>query len=60
MNLLIIGLGVGLLLGVLLGAAYVERIVDIAILRYRVDEEKRKLERLKQYLNDMEDGGEEK
>lgn len=59
MNLLFIGLGVGLLTGLLLGMAYdhwrVARIVDNAILEYRVEEEKRKVERLKNFLNESEE-----
>lgn len=55
MNLLIIGLGVGLLTGLLLGHWRVARIVDNAILEYRVEEEKRKVERLKKFLNESEE-----
>ena len=60
---LYLGIAIGTLVGFLVGSAYdhwrVARIVDNAILKYRVEEEKRKLERLQQCLNDMEDGGEE-
>lgn len=55
MNLLIIGLGVGLLTGLLLGHWRVASIVDNAILKYRVEEEKRKVERLKKFLNESEE-----
>lgn len=55
MNLLIIGLGVGLLIGLLLGKAYVHWRVDNAILEYRVEEKKRKVERLKKFLNESEE-----
>lgn len=63
MNLLAIGIFVGMLAGVLIGYAYdywkVSKIVDLTILSYRVDEEKRKEERLKQYIDDMKGGEEE-
>ena len=60
MNLLVIGLFIGALAGMLIGSAYdhwrVSNIVELTILKYRVDEEKRKTERLKQYIDDMEGG----
>jgi hypothetical protein len=45
----------------LIGSAYdhwrVASIVDNAILKYRVEEEKRKAERLKKFLNESEEDG---
>ena len=59
MNLLIIGLGVGLLRGLLLGMAYnhwmVSKIVELAILSYRVEEEKDRAERLQKFIDEMEE-----
>ena len=60
MNLLVIGIFGGMLAGVLIGYAYdyckVSKIVELTILKYRVDEEKRKMERLQQYIDDMKGG----
>jgi hypothetical protein len=56
---LYIGIAIGALVGLLVGNAYdhwkVKRIVDIAILKYRIEEEKRKVERLKKFLNESEE-----
>ena len=56
---LYIGIAIGALTGYLAGAAYdhwrVARIVDKAILKYRVEEEERKVERLKKFLNGSEE-----
>lgn len=56
---LYIGIAIGALVGFLVGNAYdhwkVERIVDNAILKYRVENEKRKVERLKKFLNESEE-----
>lgn len=61
MNLFVIGLFIGALAGVLVGSAYdywrLSKIIDLTILSYRVDEEKRKEERLQQYVDDMKGGG---
>ena len=60
MNLLIIGLGVGLLTGLLIGAAYdhwrVSKIVELTILSYRVEEEKDRAERLRKLIDETEEG----
>lgn len=60
MNLFVIGLFIGALVGVLVGSAYghwrVSNIVELTILSYRADEEKRKKERLQQYIDYMKGG----
>lgn len=60
MNLFVIGLFIGALAGVLVGSAYdhwrVSNIVELTILSYRADEEKRKKERLQQYIDYMKGG----
>lgn len=62
MNLFVIGLCVGALMGVLIGSAYdhwrVSKIVEYTILSYRVKEEERKKERLQKYIDDMKGGAE--
>jgi hypothetical protein len=56
---LCIGIAIGAVTGFLVGSAYnhwrVARIVDNAILKYRIEEEKRKVERLKEFLNESEE-----
>jgi hypothetical protein len=58
---LYIGIAIGALTGFLAGSAYdhwrVASIVDNAILKYRVEEEKRKVERFKKFLNESEEDG---
>ena len=60
MNLLVIGLGVGLLTGLLLGTAYdhwrVSKIVDLTILSYRVEKEKDRVERLRKFIDETGEG----
>lgn len=60
MNLLVIGLGVGLLTGLLLGMAYdhwrVSKIVELAILSYRVEEEEDRVERLRKFIDETGEG----
>lgn len=59
--MLVLGILIGMLVGFAAGATYdhwkVERIVDTTILKYRVDEQERRTERLKRFI--AEEGGEE-
>jgi hypothetical protein len=64
MDLLVLGFLIGVLVGFIAGGMYdhwkVERIVDTTILKYRVDEQKRRTEMLRKFIDeeDGEEGGE--
>jgi hypothetical protein len=62
MDSFVLGLLIGILAGILVGCMYdhwkVQKIVDYAILSYRIDEAKKKKERLQKFIDDQGDDAE--